>query len=74
MNTPHNVNPVEWQQNIGYARLACARIFRDGGKPADALEAFGIATRDAAVTAADWGQVVERIALSLSAGRLRRAA
>lgn len=74
MNTPHNVNPVEWQQNIGYARLACARIFRDGGKPADALEAFGIATRDAAVSPADWGQVVERIAHSLSAGRLRRAA
>lgn len=74
MNTPHNVNPVEWQQNIGYARLACARIFRDGGKPADALEAFGIAARDGAASPSDWGQVVERIALSMSPGRQRRAA
>jgi hypothetical protein len=71
MNTPHNVNPVEWQQNVGYARLACARIFRDGGSPADALSAFGLATSAAGV---DWSQAVDRIAASLSVGARKRAA
>lgn len=71
MNTPHNINPVEWQQNVGYARLVCARIFRDGGRPGDALAAFGMTEAAAAV---DWSQAVDRIAATLSAGSLKRAA
>ena len=33
--SPRYINPVQWQQSIGYARQACARLFRDGGTPAD---------------------------------------
>ena len=41
--SPSYINPVQWQQSVGYARQACARIFRDGGNPADAVRAFGLA-------------------------------
>ena len=40
--SPRYINPVQWQQSIGYARQACARLFRDGSTPADALAAFGL--------------------------------
>ncbi len=63
MTAPQYSNPVQWQQNIGLARTACARIFRDGGKPGDALRVFGLDT-DHAPT--DWAVVVDRIATSLS--------
>jgi hypothetical protein len=69
--TPRYINPVQWQQAMGYARQACARIFRDGGTPADAARAFGLATDQAA---ADWSIAVDRIAQSLCASGLRKAA
>lgn len=69
--TPQHVNPIEWQQNVGYARQACARIFRDGGTPGDALKAFGL-TQDAAL--ADWSVAVDRVAATLSAPASARKA
>lgn len=67
---PAHVNPILWNQSIGYARQACARIFRDGGSPADAMKAFGLdGRRDN-----DWSRAVERIAEHLSASPIRRAA
>jgi hypothetical protein len=69
--TPHNVNPVQWQQNVGLARQACARIFRDGGTPIDALTAFQIASGDVTLS---WSAVVDRIAASLSAAGMTRKA
>jgi len=68
---PRHINPVQWQQSIGVARQACARFFRDGGSPADALAAFGMGGSE---PAADWSVAVERIALALCAPALRRAA
>jgi hypothetical protein len=67
---PAHVNPLQWHQATGYARQACARIFRDGGKPEDALKAFGIAEREAT----DWSKAVELIAEALSAAPVRKAA
>lgn len=64
--TPHNVNPAQWQQNVGFAREACAQVFRDGGTPADAMKAFGL---DATAMALDWSVVVDRIAQSLAHAR-----
>ena len=69
--TPNNVNPVQWQQSVGYARSVCARVFRDGGQPADALAAFGL---DATQTSADWSVVVDRIATQISKAPARKAA
>ena len=68
--SPHHINPVQWQQALGYARQACARIFRDGGSPADACRAFDL-TADGA---AGWSIAVDRIALSLCVPAARQAA
>ena len=59
--TKARINPQQKSHAVGLARQACARVFRDGGAPADALEAFGIA--DSSVT--DWCQAVELIATAL---------
>ena len=69
--SPRHINPVQWQQAMGYARQACARIFRDGGTPADAARAFGLAKDQAT---ADWSIAVPRIAQSLCVSSLRKAA
>jgi hypothetical protein len=68
--SPHHINSVQWQQAMGYARQACARIFRDGGGPAEACRAFGLAGEPAA----DWSIAVDRIAFALCAPTLRKAA
>ena len=68
---PHYHNPVQWRQAMDYARQACARIFRDGGKPSDALAAFGLTSPEPSV---DWSVVVDRIAELLCAPRLSKAA
>lgn len=67
---PAHINPVQWNQSLGYARQACARIFRDGGQPADAVVAFGL---DPAGIK-DWIKAVERVAESLTRTPARRAA
>jgi hypothetical protein len=64
--TQLRINPQQKAHAIELARQACARVFRDGGAPIDALEAFGIAT-DAAVS--DWREAVELIASALCAQR-----
>jgi hypothetical protein len=67
---PRHINTVQWEQAIGYARQACARIFRDGGSPAVALEVFGLADTGSA----DWSAAVDRIAQALCAPQQRKAA
>lgn len=59
-----HINPLQWHQALGLARQSCARIFRDGGTPDEALAAFGLA-RTSAGRSADWSKVVEMIAESL---------
>jgi hypothetical protein len=68
---PAHVNPAHWHQSVGYARAACARIFRDGGTPADAMSAFGI---ESGASVGDWSKAVERIAEILCAAPARKAA
>ena len=46
----NHVNPLQWHQAVGIARQSCARFFRDGGAPADALLAFGLSADDRAGT------------------------
>ncbi len=59
--TPAHVDQMQWHQTVGYARQICARVFRDGGSPADALEAFGL-KRFANETGCDWSKAVDLIA------------
>ena len=68
----NHINPLQWHQAMGVARASCARFFRDGGMPADALAAFGIMAD--ARTSADWSRAVEAIAESLCAAPMKRAA
>jgi hypothetical protein len=68
---PSHINPVQWNQAQGLSRQSCARIFRDGGSPADALTAFGVAGNQTV----DWSKAVDLIAHQLCAApRLRKAA
>lgn len=70
---PEHVNELQWHQSMGYARQACARVFRDGGAPADALKAFGLERSAHAVTT--WDKAVEMVAGVLcDAAPKRRAA
>lgn len=67
---PRHVNPAHWHQSVGYARQACARVFRDGGSPAEAVAAFGIKAEGRP----DWSRAVEQIAEALCARPARRVA
>jgi hypothetical protein len=72
---PSHINPIQWNQSVGYARQAAARIFRDGGTPADAMRAFGIEPYGSGE--ADWSKAVAAIAEMLctpGAAEIRRAA
>ena len=70
--TPDHINPIQWHQASSIARQSCARFFRDGGTPADAMRAFGLEpARDGA---AQWDKAVEAIAQVLCAAPMRRAA
>ena len=69
--TSYHINPLQWHQALGYARQSCARIFRDGGSPQDAMRAFGLT---AAPRQVDWSKAVETIATLLCTGGMRQAA
>jgi len=69
---PDHINPLKWHQAVGIARQSCARFFRDGGMPADAMRAFGVSPDG--IPAADWAKAVEAIARVLCATRERHAA
>lgn len=67
---PDYVNPLQWQPAVGIARQICADVFRDGGTPADALAAFGLATADGVT----WSRAVDLIAEQLCLHQDRTAA
>ena len=55
-------NSFEWDHVQGVARQVCARVFRDGGAPSDALEAFGLAHSE---IHGNWREAVDTIASAL---------
>ena len=63
---------IEWQQAQGVARQTCARFFRDGGTPEDAVKAFGLSIGEFA--GLDWSRAVDAIARTLCSAPQRRAA
>lgn len=70
--TPDHINPIQWHQAQSVSRQTCARVFRDGGSPGDALAAFGLE----AVAEGDvnWEKAVDLIAAELCAHPMARAA
>ncbi len=67
---PGHINPLQWHQALGVARQSCARFFRDGTAPGDAMRAFGLAPE----AATDWSKAVEAIASVLCAVPDKKAA
>jgi hypothetical protein len=67
---PTHIGALRWQQSCDYARQICARFFRDGCAPSDALTAFGLTARETV----GWAVAVDRIALALCAAPLRKVA
>ncbi len=57
---PEHIHDLQWSQAQAIARQTCAGIFKDGGVPKDALNAFGLASDLG--PAADWSRAVEAIA------------
>jgi hypothetical protein len=70
--TPNHINFIQWHQAMGVAQQVCARIFRAGGSPADAMSAFGLPAREA--QAHDWSKAVAAIARRVCGDRTRRVA
>lgn len=71
---PEYINPLQWHEALGVARQSCARVFRDGGAPYDALEAFGISKRSTADAEMTWDRAVTMVAEALCAAPMHRAA
>lgn len=59
MTKPSNISPVQWDQALGLARQSCARIFRDGGSPSDALALYGLKSPPKGLT---WDRAIALIA------------
>jgi hypothetical protein len=70
--SPNHINSVQWIQAVGYSRQSCARVFRDGGSPADALSAFGL--EDGGLGDTEWSRAVDMIATALCKRPLALAA
>lgn len=69
-SVPDHLSPLQWHQAIAVSRQECARIFRNGGTPGDALIAFGLKADDAV----SWERAVDQIAGELCARPVMRAA
>lgn len=72
--SPEYINPLQWNEAIGIARQSCARVFRDGGSPVDALRAFGLGRQAGEAAQLSWDKAVAHVAEALCARPVRRAA
>ncbi|HVJ76710.1 MAG TPA: hypothetical protein VM620_02665 [Hyphomicrobium sp.] len=69
-SVPDHLSPIQWHQAVAVSRQECARIFRDGGAPEDALASFGLSTDDHLT----WERAVDQIAAEICAHPVKRAA
>ena len=60
---PAHINPMQWNEAVAQARQACARVFRNGGAPKDALASFGLTGNG--LPSSDWSKAVDTIARTL---------
>jgi hypothetical protein len=71
-SAPDHVNPIQWHQALAVSRQTCARVFRDGGTPWDALTAFGVKLDHDEEQS--WEKAVDQIAAEICAHPIARAA
>jgi hypothetical protein len=69
---PAHTHALQWHHAQSIARQTCARVFRDGGQPADALQAFNLKLTE--TQKLGWGRAVELITDSLCQLPLEQAA
>ncbi len=74
-SVPSHLNPMQWHQALAVSRQTCARVFRDGGTPVEALASFGLAGSSLAGSSeANWDKAVDLIAEELCAHPMHKAA
>lgn len=71
-STPAHLNPIQWHQALSVSRQTCARVFRDGGTPAEAIAAFGLTAE--ADDKLSWEKAVDMIAAEICTHPIARAA
>ena len=69
-SVPSHLNPMQWHQALAVSRQTCARVFRDGGTPVEALASFGISGS----SDVNWDKAVDVIAEELCAHPMPKAA
>lgn len=69
--SPAHSNSMQWHHAQSIARQTCARVFRDGGQPSDALQEFDLKSSDIGL---GWSRAVELITESLCQLPLKIAA
>jgi hypothetical protein len=72
VSRPQYLNPLQWNEAIGFARQNCARVFSNGGNPADALKCYGLSAH-ASDVGSDWSRAVDLIAQSMCTNMKRAA-
>lgn len=70
LSMPDHVNPIQWHQALSVSRQTCARVFRDGGAPSDAIRPYCGELQDDI----SWEKAVDLIANALCAHPVARAA
>jgi hypothetical protein len=70
--SPSHINSLQWHHAQSIARQTCARVFRNGGQPADALLEFSLKMTE--TNKLGWGRAVELITESLCQLPLKMAA
>ncbi|MEQ1715395.1 MAG: hypothetical protein ABL907_05335 [Hyphomicrobium sp.] len=73
-SSPDHLNPMQWHQALAVSRQTCARVFSDGGSPAEALAAFGLAGAASHLDGVSWEKAVDTIAAEICAHPMARAA
>jgi hypothetical protein len=69
-SVPNHLNPIQWHQALAVSRQTCARVFRDGGTPVEALASFGLTGAENS----NWDKAVDMIAEELCAHPVAKAA
>jgi hypothetical protein len=70
--SPGHINALQWDHAQSIARQTCARIFREGGQPEDALQEFDL--KSSQTSKLGWGRAVELITESMCQLPLKIAA
>ena len=71
-SAPAHLNPIQWHQALSVSRQTCARVFRDGGTPEEAIAAFGLTIEGGEKLS--WEKAVDLIAAEICAHPIARPA